>query len=66
MEEHLQMVIDTADRILNDHCNHQIVDASESGTFAAELWQNLEQTGLTLAGTPDSLGGADGTPAHSL
>ena len=66
MEEHLQMVIDTADRILNDHCNHQIVDASESGTFAAELWQNLEQTGLTLAGIPDSLGGADGTPAHSL
>ena len=66
MEEHLQMVIDTADRILDDHCNHQIVDASESGTFAAELWQNLEQTGLTLAGIPDSLGGADGTPAHSL
>lgn len=66
MDEQLQLVIDTADRILNDHCDQEIVDASETGAFAHQLWQNLEQTGLTLAGIPDALGGADGTPAHSL
>ena len=66
MDEQLQLVIDTADRILSDHCNQQTVDASEAGTFPADLWQNLEQTGLTLAGIPDALGGADGTSSHSL
>ncbi len=66
MNEQQQLIKDTLDRMLTDLCTPEKVDASEAGTFAAELWQALAETGLTVAGLPESAGGAGGEIEDSL
>lgn len=56
MNEEQQLIVDTAKRIFQDQCDKPVVDAAEcgadgsSGTFPQELWNTLEQTGLTSIG----------------
>src|SRR5437016_2567437 len=52
------IIVDTATRILADLCEPQTVNAAEEGHWPAELWNALEESGLTLTWVPDSLGGA--------
>ena len=66
VNEQQQLIRDTLERILTDLCSPDVVDRSENGIFAAELWQTLVQTGLTLAGLPEASGGAGGEPEDSL
>jgi len=66
MNEDQILIVDTSARILMDHCGKKIVDASENGTWAAELWQAFEDSGLTLAGIPDNLNGSGGQFSDSL
>ncbi len=61
-----QLITDTVRRILQDKCTHAVVDASEAGDWAADLWQTLEDNGLTLAGISDAIGGTGGELADSL
>ncbi len=66
MSEQQQLIKETLARLLTDHCESSVVDAAEGGEWAASLWQNLSDTGLTLAGISDTLGGSGGDPADSM
>ena len=52
------IIVDTATRIFADLCEPQTVNAAEEGHWPAELWDALEESGLTLTWVPDNLGGA--------
>src|SRR5256885_10438378 len=52
------IIVDTAAGILADLCEPQTVNAAEEGHWPAELWNALEESGLTLTWVPDNLGGA--------
>src|SRR5437763_13110948 len=52
------IIVDTATRIFSDLCEPQTVNAAEEGHWPAELWNALEESGLTLTWVPDNLGGA--------
>jgi acyl-CoA dehydrogenase len=63
---HQQLIVDSVRRILRDLCSKEIVDSAEAGHWPAELWQALEDNGLTLAGISEASGGTGGEPADSL
>ena len=52
------IIVDTATRIFGDLCEPQTINAAEEGTWPGELWNALEESGLTLTWVPDNLGGA--------
>ena len=52
------IIVDTATRIFADLCEPQTVNAAEEGRWPEELWNALEESGLTLTWVPDTLGGA--------
>ncbi|MGE0719191.1 MAG: acyl-CoA dehydrogenase family protein [Alphaproteobacteria bacterium] len=42
-------VFDTADRLFGNAVDKALLDAAEAGTFPADLWRSVEDTGLTQA-----------------
>lgn len=66
MNEQQQLIIETLSRLLTDLCTPEVVDRSESGTFAENLWQVLTETGLTAAGIGVEAGGSGGDLEDSL
>ena len=66
MNEQQQLIRDVIQRILNDRCRAQVVDAAESGEWPSNLWLALTESGLTLAGISEEAGGAGGEIADSL
>ncbi len=52
-----QMLLDTLERVLTDHCTAERVQAADQGGFDAALWQTLEELGYPLAGVPEAAGG---------
>jgi acyl-CoA dehydrogenase len=51
----------TVDELLARHCTPARVTAAAAGSgWDADLWQALEETGLTLAGSPEEAGGSGG------
>jgi len=59
MRDETRMLLESMDRLFQDKCTKQTVDAAENGTFAAGLWQAVSETGVPLAALPESAGGAD-------
>ncbi|MFT7221645.1 MAG: acyl-CoA dehydrogenase [Candidatus Azotimanducaceae bacterium] len=66
MNEQQQLIKDTLNRVLTDLCDPHVVDRSESGEWAASLWDTLTETGLTAAGIPEAAGGSGGDIEDSL
>ncbi|MFP6804616.1 MAG: acyl-CoA dehydrogenase family protein [Pseudomonadales bacterium] len=66
MNEQQQLISETLNRLLTDLCTPEVVDRSESGTFAENLWQILTETGLTAAGLGVEAGGSGGDLEDSL
>lgn len=60
-----QMLLDTLERVLTDHCTAERVQAADQGGFDAALWQTLEELGYPLAGLPEQAGGI-GLPLPEL
>ena len=61
MTETDNIIVDAATRIFQDLCPPEIVNEAEAGQWPAELWNTLEESGLTLAWVPDDVGGAGAT-----
>jgi acyl-CoA dehydrogenase len=59
MRDETRMLLESMDRLFGDKCSKAVVDAAESGTFAASLWQAVSDTGVPLAALPEASGGAD-------
>ncbi len=52
------IIQEAATRIFTDLCEPRIVNDAEQGIWPAQLWDTLEESGLTLTWVPDNLGGA--------
>jgi alkylation response protein AidB-like acyl-CoA dehydrogenase len=52
------LIVDAAERILADLADPQTVNAATGDVWRTPLWQALEESGMTLAWMPESLGGA--------
>ena len=58
MSEIDTIIVDTTTRIFQDLCDPQTVNNAPDESWKAPLWSALEESGLTLAWVPDTLGGA--------
>lgn len=56
----LQMMLDSADRLLGEQCQPETVNSAEKGEWPAGLWQEIEAAGLTVVAVPEEQGGAGG------
>ena len=59
IREETRMLLESMGRLFEDLCTKQVVDAAETGVFAADLWRAVSETGVALAALPESAGGAD-------
>ena len=55
-----ELLIETIEALLGDHCTPERIGAAEGGADAA-LWTLLEDSGLTLVGVPEARGGSGGS-----
>jgi acyl-CoA dehydrogenase len=55
-----ELLRDTAERLLAEHCTPERVAAAAKTGWDATAWQALERTGLTLVGSPEESGGSGG------
>jgi acyl-CoA dehydrogenase len=59
IRDETRMLLESMGRLFEDKCTKQVVDAAETGVFAADLWQAVAETGVPLAALPEAAGGAD-------
>jgi alkylation response protein AidB-like acyl-CoA dehydrogenase len=60
------IVAETAARIFEDLGDPQTVNQAKDDTWQGPLWSSLEESGLTLAWVPDTLGGAGASLADGF
>ena len=56
-----QLIIDTAEKIFADHCQKNLLDSAEQGTFPQDLWEKIVENGFHQLGSAGS-----GTDAADL
>jgi alkylation response protein AidB-like acyl-CoA dehydrogenase len=54
MRDETRMLLESMSRLFEDHCTKAVIDAAETGTFPAALWQAVSETGVPLAGVAGS------------
>jgi acyl-CoA dehydrogenase len=59
IRDETRMLLESMNRLFEDKSTKQIIDAAETGVFAAGLWHAVAETGVPLAALPESAGGAD-------
>ena len=59
IRDETRMLLESMTRLFEDKSTKQIIDRSETGEFASELWQVVAETGVPLAALPETAGGAD-------
>lgn len=57
MNDMREDLIRTTDRIFEDVCTKALRESAEAGIWPAELWQAMEDVGLTRAALPEATGG---------
>lgn len=57
MNEMTNDLLRTIDRIVEDVCTKPARESAEAGKWPAELWQALDEVGLTKAALPEAAGG---------
>ncbi|RPI45677.1 MAG: acyl-CoA dehydrogenase [Betaproteobacteria bacterium] len=55
------LLVDTAQRIFQDHCTQATVEAAKRAGWSGALWDVLEQTQLPLVSVAEAHGGAGGS-----
>ena len=63
MEQTDQLILDTAYRLLSDHCGAEVVNQAETGVQAERLQNAIWDAGLPLAWVPEEAGGVGGSLA---
>ena len=66
MNEQQRLIVDTTRRIMGDMCSRKLVDDAEAGVWPGELWQTLQNSGLTLAGVSEHVRGSGGDVADAM
>jgi acyl-CoA dehydrogenase len=57
MNDMTEDLIRTTDRIFEDTCTKAVREGAEAGKWPAELWQAMDDVGLTRAALPETAGG---------
>ena len=57
MNDTARMLADTAERLFDAHCEKSVLIAAENGRWPTKLWDAVEEAGLTMALTPEDVGG---------
>lgn len=60
MSEMLEMILDSTGRMFKDYSTKELIDLSEQGEWAGELWDVLVESGILLVGIPEEMDGAGG------
>ncbi len=56
------LLVETIDRLFAEHCTPERIAAAEAqGSYDHQLWEALEENGLTLVGVDENRGGSGGT-----
>jgi acyl-CoA dehydrogenase len=58
MSEMRNDLLNTVDRIFDEHCTRQVRESAEAGEWPGALWQALEEVGLDRAALPEEAGGS--------
>ncbi|WP_413299817.1 acyl-CoA dehydrogenase family protein [Bacillus sp. 1P10SD] len=66
MSEIRDILLDTTEKILKDHCTKEVISSLEQGLWPDELWNILEQTGITNISIAEELQGSGGTFGDAL
>ncbi len=61
-----EMFVETASRMMKDLCTKELLEAAERGEWAQELWETLEEAGMTLVPVPEEAGGVGGSFGDAL
>lgn len=59
IRDETRMLLESMNRLFEDKATKQVIDRSETGEFASELWRVVAETGVPLAALPEAAGGAD-------
>ncbi|UOR11340.1 acyl-CoA dehydrogenase family protein [Halobacillus amylolyticus] len=60
MSDMQEIILDSTNKMFKSLCTKELIDRSEEGIFAEELWSVLVESGVTSVGVPESLGGTGG------
>ena len=55
------IIVETLERMLDDHCPASVVQDAEQGVWPQSLWDQLESAGLPLTWVPEEHGGTGAT-----
>ena len=66
MDDTARMLVDTAERLFETHCQKDVLIAAETGEWPAKLWNAVEEAGLTLALVPEDAGGVGLSASDAL
>ena len=61
MNEMQTLLSDTVTRLFTDRVTTELRESAEKGQWPANLWQDVEEGGLTLTQIPEARGGGGGT-----
>ena len=64
-DELQSLLADTCARLFTDRVTPALIEATEKGKWPDDLWQSVEEGGLTLPQIPEQHGGAGGTWDHA-
>ena len=59
IRDETRMLLESMTRLFEDKSTKPVIDGSETGVFASDLWQAVAETGVPLAALPEAAGGAD-------
>ncbi|HKZ08008.1 MAG TPA: acyl-CoA dehydrogenase family protein [Methylomirabilota bacterium] len=65
MDEMRTLLADTCTRLFTDRVTPALIESTEKGQWPDDLWQAVEEGGLTLPQIPETHGGAGGTWDHA-
>ncbi|MBV8913017.1 MAG: acyl-CoA/acyl-ACP dehydrogenase [Acetobacteraceae bacterium] len=57
--EETRILLDSMTRLFEDRCVSEVIERAERGTFPAELWRAVAESGVPLAAIPEAAGGSD-------
>ena len=61
MNELRTILADTVTRLFSDRITKELLESAEKGQWAGALWQQVEESGLTLPQIPEARGGGGGS-----
>lgn len=59
IRDETRMLLESMTRLFENKATRMVIDRSEDGMFASDLWQAVAETGVPLAALPEAAGGAD-------